>query len=30
MIVGDEKQIAARLDSLIAEYSGERASLSDP
>jgi GH35 family endo-1,4-beta-xylanase len=30
MIVGDEKQIAARLDSLIPEYSGERASLSDP
>ncbi len=30
MVVGDEKQIAARLDSLMEKYSGERASLSDP
>jgi len=29
MVVGDEKSIAARLDSLVAKYSGERASLSD-
>lgn len=30
MVVGDQKQIAARLDFLMAEYSGERASLGDP
>lgn len=30
MIVGDESSIASRLDSLVAKYSGERASLIDP
>lgn len=30
MVVGDEKRIASRLDSLVAKYSGERATLSNP
>jgi hypothetical protein len=30
MVVGDEKQIVSRLDTLVAKYSAERAQLSDP